>query len=75
MLSPDEKEEHGQEEEKGSQWEKEGETKKEKKKEGGRIKKSSNCLGEEGEGTHLMSVYQIIHDPPCDTTKVHWSND
>jgi hypothetical protein len=46
-----------------------------KRKERRRIKKSSNWLGEEGEGTHLMSVYQIIHDPPSDPTKVHWSND
>jgi hypothetical protein len=30
---------------------------------------------EEGQSTHLMGVYQIIHDPPGDTTKVHWGND
>jgi hypothetical protein len=30
---------------------------------------------EEEEETHLMSVYQIIHDPPSDTTKVHGCDD
>lgn len=27
------------------------------------------------EGTHLMSIDEVIHDPPGDTAKVHWSDD
>jgi hypothetical protein len=53
----------------------EGEKEEEKEERGRGEEVGGEEEEEEGEGTHLMGVYQIIHDPPCDTTKVHWRND
>jgi hypothetical protein len=46
-----------------------------KRRRGKEIGRGAEEEEEEEEEAHLMSVYQIIHDPPSDTAKVHWSND